>query len=441
MRALVVGAGGREHALAWGLARAGHEVLGAPGNPGLAGIGRCLALDAADPPAVAALAEELDADLVVVGPEVPLVAGVVDAVEARGRLAFGPRATGARLEGSKAWMKEVLADAGVPTARYGAFTDETAAAAFLDSLPGFYVVKTDGLAAGKGVIVTGSLTEAREAVRSYLSGEAFGAAGRTVVIEEGLTGPELSLLVLCDGRTDGAVPLAPAQDFKRIGEGDTGPNTGGMGAYSPVPIVGSDIVEEVMAKAVAPTLHALESRGVAYRGILYAGIMLTPEGLKILEYNVRFGDPECQVVVPRLASDLGAHLRESAEGKLRTPVAWRDEACVTVVLASEGYPAEPRTGDAIHGLEAAGEVEGVTVFHAGTRRGEGGDVLTSGGRVLNVTAVGATLSEARARAYQAVARISWPGVQYRRDIGGQIIEESLTHDICGQTTPRSEGAE
>jgi phosphoribosylamine--glycine ligase len=416
MRALVVGSGGREHALGWGLARAGHEVLGAPGNPGLAGIGRCLTVDATDPGAVAALADELDADLVVVGPEVPLVAGVVDAVEARGRLAFGPRAAGARLEGSKAWMKEVLAGAGVPTARYGAFTDEAAASAFLDSLPGFYVIKTDGLAAGKGVIVTESLPEAREAVRSYLSGKAFGAAGKTVVIEEGLTGPELSLLVLCDGRPDGAVPLAPAQDFKRIGEGDTGPNTGGMGAYSPVPIVGSDIVDEVMAKAVAPTLHALESRGVTYRGILYAGIMLTPEGPKILEYNVRFGDPECQVVVPRLASDLGAHLRESAEGRLRTPVVWSDEACVTVVLASEGYPAAPRSGDVIQGLEAAGEVEGVTVFHAGTKRDEGGDVVTSGGRVLNVTAVGPSLEEARARAYRAIDRISWPGLQFRRDI-------------------------
>jgi phosphoribosylamine--glycine ligase len=416
MRALVVGSGGREHALAWGLVRTGHEVVGAPGNPGQAGLGRCVAVDAADPAAVAALADDLDADVVVVGPEVPLVAGAVDAVEARGRLAFGPRAAGARLEGSKAWMKDVLAAAGVPTARYGAFTDEAAAHAFLETMGGFYVVKTDGLAAGKGVLVTESLPEAREAVRAYLSGEAFGDAGRTVVIEEGLTGPELSLLVLCDGRPDAALPLAPAQDFKRIGEGDTGPNTGGMGAYSPVPVVGPEVVDEVMAKAVLPTLHDLESRGVPYRGILYAGIMLTPEGPKILEYNVRFGDPECQVVIPRLASDLGAHLRESAEGRLRTPVMWRDEACVTVVLASEGYPASTRTGDPILGLDAAGEVEGVTVFHAGTRRNDGGDVLTSGGRVLNVTAVGSSLAEARERAYRAVERISWPGMQFRRDI-------------------------
>ncbi|MDQ3943700.1 MAG: phosphoribosylamine--glycine ligase [Actinomycetota bacterium] len=416
MRALVVGSGGREHALAWGLAAAGHEVVSAPGNPGMAGLGRCVAVHAADPAAVAALADDVNVDVVVVGPEVPLVAGVVDAVESRGRLAFGPRAAGARLEASKAWMKEVLAGAGVPTARHGAFTDEAGAHAFLESLSGFYVVKTDGLAAGKGVIVTESLAEAKEAVRAYLSGEAFGEAGRTVVIEEGLTGSELSLLVLCDGRPDAATPLAPAQDFKRIGEGDTGPNTGGMGAYSPVPFVGPDLVEEVLAKAVLPTLHALESRGAPYRGILYAGLMLTPDGPKILEYNVRFGDPECQVVIPRLASELGAHLRESAEGRLRTPVEWRDEACVTVVLASEGYPAAPRTGDAIDGLEAAGDVEGVTVFHAGTRRDEGGVLRTSGGRVLNVTALGSSLAEGRERAYRAVDQISWPGLQFRRDI-------------------------
>ncbi|MGH9041148.1 MAG: phosphoribosylamine--glycine ligase, partial [Acidimicrobiia bacterium] len=368
--------------------------------------------------------DDLDAELVVVGPEVPLVAGVVDAVEARGRLAFGPRAAGARLEGSKAWMKSVLADAGVPTARYGTFTDEDRAAAFLETLPGFYVVKTDGLAAGKGVLVTESLAEARDAVRAYLSGEAFGEAGRTVVIEEGLTGPELSLLVLCDGRPDAALGLAPAQDFKRIGEGDTGPNTGGMGAYSPVPMFGSDVVEEVMAKAVAPTLHHLEGRGVPYRGILYAGIMLTPEGPKILEYNVRFGDPECQVVIPRLASDLAVHLRESAEGRLWTPVEWRDDACVTVVMASEGYPAAPRTGDPILGLEAAGEVEGVTVFHAGTSRNEEGEVVTSGGRVLNVSGLGASISEARTRAYAAAERISWPGAQYRRDIAAKELAAS-----------------
>jgi phosphoribosylamine--glycine ligase len=425
VRVLVVGSGGREHALAHTLARSSgvREVIGAPGNPGIAALGRCLPVKADDPRAVADLADEVAADLVVVGPEVPLVAGVVDAVEARGRLAFGPRAAGARLEGSKAWMKDVLHDAGVPTARYGVFRNdsrerggEAAALNFLDTMGGLYVIKTDGLAAGKGVVVTTDRNEAREAVRAYLSGEAFGEAGRTVVIEEGLTGPELSLLVLCDGHE--AVPLAPAQDFKRIGDGDSGPNTGGMGAYSPVPIVGPEITEEVMAKAVAPTLEALGRLGAPYKGVLYAGIMMTPDGPKILEYNVRFGDPECQVVVPRLASDLATHLAEAASGNLATPLRWRDEAAVTVVLASEGYPAAPRTGDVIEGLDAAGEVEGVTVFHAGTAAvgGQSGAVRTAGGRVLNVTALGATLADARARAYEAAGRISWPGMQYRRDI-------------------------
>jgi len=424
LRVLVVGSGGREHALAHVLAgsAAVDGVICAPGNPGMATVGDCVPVAAADPEAVAGLAEKVSADLVVVGPEVPLVAGVVDAVEARGRLAFGPRAAAARLEGSKAWMKNVLEIAGVPTARYGAFTagGQEAALRFLDTLSDVFVVKTDGLAAGKGVVVTTDRAEAGEAVRAYLSGEAFGAAGRTVVIEEGLSGPELSLLVLCDGER--AVPLAPAQDFKRIGEGDTGPNTGGMGAYSPVPAVGPEVIEEVMARAVAPTLEVLGRLGAPYRGVLYAGLMLTPDGPKILEYNVRFGDPECQVVVPRLASDLAAHLAEAAAGRLETPLRWRDEAAVTVVLASEGYPAAPRTGDVITGLAAAAAVPGVTVFHAGTAPsigdpgGRPGEVRTAGGRVLNVTALGATLAEARSRAYEAAGKISWPGVQYRRDI-------------------------
>ncbi|HVW33560.1 MAG TPA: phosphoribosylamine--glycine ligase, partial [Acidimicrobiia bacterium] len=420
-RVLVIGSGGREHALAHALAASPvvDHVVCAPGNPGMATLGECLPVAAGDPGAVADLADQVSADLVVVGPEVPLVAGAVDAVEARGRLAFGPRAAAARLEGSKAWMKEVLSTAGVPTARYGAFgaDAEPAAFRFLDTLSDLFVVKTDGLAAGKGVLVTTSRAEAADAVRRYLSGAAFGDAGRTVVLEEGLSGPELSLLVLCDG--DRAVPLAPAQDFKRIGEGDTGPNTGGMGAYSPVPAVGPELVAQVMEGAVAPTLEALGRLGAPYRGVLYAGIMLTPDGPKILEYNVRFGDPECQVVVPRLASDLATHLAEAAAGKLATALRWKDEAAVTVVLASEGYPATPRTGDIIAGLDAAAEVEGVTVFHAGTAAGDGpGEVRTAGGRVLNVTALGADVAQARTRAYEAAARISWPGMQYRKDIGG-----------------------
>jgi phosphoribosylamine--glycine ligase len=314
-------------------------------------------------------------------------------------------------------MKEMLEGAGVPTALHASFgrADEDAALAFLGTLDGLYVVKTDGLAAGKGVVVTESLAEAEDAVRRYLSGEAFGDAGRTVVIEEGLRGPELSLLVVCNGDTDAAVPLAPAQDFKRIGDGDHGPNTGGMGAYSPVPIVGAEMVEQVMATSVRPTLHALVGEGVEYRGVLYTGLMLTPDGPKVLEYNVRFGDPESQVVVPRLASDLGELCRSAAAGEPLADIRFEEDACVTVVLATEGYPVAPRTGDAIEGLDAA-EATGVMVFHAGTRRRDDGAIVTAGGRVLAVSALGASLADARRRAYDAAGEITWPGRQLRSDI-------------------------
>ncbi len=425
MRVLVLGADGRAHALAWALENSASvdDVVAAPGNPGIAAMGkRCVPVDANDPAAVARLTAEIAPDLVVVSPEEPLVHGVADAVRAHGTLVFGPGADGARLEGSKAWMKSVLAEAGVPTARHAAFTadQEEEALAFLERLPGFYVVKTDGLAAGKGVIVTESVEEAREAVRADLSGRAFGDAGRTIVIEEGLTGPELSLLVVCNGTTEG-LPLAPAQDFKRIGDGDRGPNTGGMGAYSPVPIAGPDVVAEVMERAVGPTLHALAARDIRYHGVLYAGLMLTPEGLKVLEYNVRFGDPEVQAVVPRLASDFGQLCHDAAAGRTALDARFRDDACVTVVLATEGYPASPRKGDFIDGVDAAEQLPGVTVFHAATKQADG-RLMTAGGRVLDVTALAPTLAEARARAYEAAARISWPGVQYRRDIAAAAVD-------------------
>jgi phosphoribosylamine--glycine ligase len=420
MRVLLVGGGGREHALAWGLARSDEvdEIVAAPGSPGLEELGRCVPLDASDPAAIAEIADEVDAGLVVIGPEVPLVAGAVDAVTARGRLAFGPTAAAAALEGSKAWMKELLVLIGVPTAGHAVFGagDEDAAFAHLERMPGgTYVVKTDGLAAGKGVVVTDSIRDARDAVHDYLSGTAFGDAGRTLVIEEGLSGPELSLLVLCDGRD--AVPLAPAQDHKRVGDGDQGPNTGGMGAYSPVPLAGDAIVEEAMAKAVRPTLDELRMRGIEYRGILYAGLMLTVDGVKVIEYNVRFGDPECQVVIPRLKSDLFRHCFEAASGRLTTDVAFSDDACVTVVAAAEGYPAEVRRGDPITGVEAANQIDGVTVFHAGTAK-DGEQLVTAGGRVLDVTATAPTIREARERVYEALSRISWPGMHYRTDIAG-----------------------
>lgn len=409
MRAVVVGSGGREHALAHVLSRTA-EVVVTPGNAGI-------------PWSVAAPPEELEADLFVIGPEAPLVEGLADRLRRQGKRVFGPGADGARLEGSKAWMKEVLLSAGVPTARHGTFTEPEPALAFLETLPGLYVVKTDGLAAGKGVVVTESLAEARETVRGYLSGEAFGDAGRTVVIEEGLRGPELSVLAVCDGRT--AVALEPAQDFKRVGDGDRGPNTGGMGAYSPVPVAGPGVVSTVMERAIEPTLAALRSRDIDYRGVLYAGLMLTVEGPKVLEYNVRFGDPETQVVLPRLRSDLATLLAEAADGSLRSIPDFDDGAAVTVVCAAEGYPSAPRVGDPISGLDEANAIEGVTVFAAGVRADVGGRLVTAGGRVLSITGQGPDLASARARAYEAVSRVHWRGMHHRTDIAERAANEEI----------------
>ena len=399
MKVCVVGSGGREHALATVLRRH-HEVVVTPGNPGIPG-------------SVATPATEIDADLYVIGPEAPLVAGLADELRAAGKLVFGPGADGARLEGSKAWMKEVLVAAGVPTARHGTFTEAEPAFAFLDTLDGLYVVKTDGLAAGKGVIVTTSLEEARAAVLDYLSGDAFGDAGRTLVIEEGLTGPEVS------------VALAPAQDFKRVGDGDAGPNTGGMGAYSPVPVADQSVIDAVMNDGVLPTLAYLRSIGIDYRGVLYAGLMLTPNGPKMLEYNVRFGDPETQVVLPRLTSDLGELLASAAAGQLGAAPTFDDGAAVTVVCAAEGYPRDLRTGDVIEGLDDAQAVAGVTVFCAGVGANANGELITAGGRVLTVTGQGATLAEARQTAYDAVGKISWPGLQHRNDIASDAAAQRI----------------
>jgi phosphoribosylamine--glycine ligase len=420
MRFLVVGNGGREHALVWGLLRSASatEVFAAPGNAGIAQSALCFPVDPLDPSAVAQLADDLAVDVVVVAADRQLVNGVADAVRARGILAFGPDADGARLEGSKTWMKELLAAAAVPTARYGSFADEKPAREFLASLAPPYVVKTDGLAEGKGVLVTESLADATDAVRAYLSGEAFGDAGRTLVIEEGLTGPEISLLVLCNGDPDAARPLAPAQDFKRIGDGDTGPNTGGMGAYSPVPVASQGVVDRVMESAVMPTLHALEAQGIDYRGVLYAQMMLTADGPKVIEYNVRFGDPETQALMPRFSGDFAELVHSAAAGKGPLDTEFTDDACVTLALASEGYPVSPRVGDVISGLDADA-VQSVTVFHAGTKR-DGERFVTSGGRVLYVSALGDTIADARTRAYDAAEQIRWPGVYFRRDIAAGV---------------------
>ena len=405
MKVCVVGSGGREHALAHVLRRH-HEVVVTPGNPGIPG-------SVSTPPT------QIDADLYVIGPEAPLVAGLADQLRAAGRLVFGPGADGARLEGSKAWMKDVLVAAGVPTARHGTFTDADSAFAFLDTLDGLYVVKTDGLAAGKGVVVTTSIEEARDSVREYLSGAAFGDAGRTLVIEEGLTGPEVSVLAICDGTN--AVALAPAQDFKRVGDGDAGPNTGGMGAYSPVPVADRSVIDAVMNDGVLPTLEHLRSIGIDYRGVLYAGLMLTPTGPKMLEYNVRFGDPETQVVLPRFTSDLGELLAAAAAGSIDAAPTFDDGAAVTVVCASEGYPRDLRLGDRIEGLDAAQAVPGATVFCAGVDADAEGRLITAGGRVLTVTGQGADLASARQTAYAAVECISWPGMHHRNDIASAAV--------------------
>jgi phosphoribosylamine--glycine ligase len=409
MRVCVVGSGGREHALADVLARSS-EVVVTPGNPGIPGS------TPADP-------MEIEADLFVIGPEAPLVDGLADRLRGAGRLVFGPGTDGAHLEGSKAWMKEVVAEAGVPTAAYGAFTSVGPALDFLRQLRGRYVVKTDGLAAGKGVLVTESLIEAEDDVKAKLSGVSFGDAGRKVVIEEGLTGPELSVLAICDGER--AVPLAPAQDFKRIGDDDSGPNTGGMGAYSPVLSAGPDLVDEVMDRFVEPTLTCLRKRGIDYRGVLYAGLMLTAEEPKLLEYNVRFGDPEAQVVLPRLADDvdLGAMLAEAAAGTLRSEPRFRDDAAVCVVVASPGYPAEPRVGGIITGVEACQDVPGLRVYCAGVDRNAEGGLVAAGGRVLDVVGVAPTIAAARARAYEGVRKISFPGMQFRHDIATRAARQ------------------
>ncbi|MDQ6783804.1 MAG: phosphoribosylamine--glycine ligase [Actinomycetota bacterium] len=407
LRVCVVGSGGREHALAVALARTA-KVIVAPGNPAMTAPGISLS---------SAPATEVDADLYVIGPEAPLVDGLADRLRAQGRAVFGPGADGARLEGSKAWMKDLLAAAGVPTAAYGTFEEVQPAVELLRSLPTPYVIKTDGLAAGKGVLVTWSIDEAIADVEAKLSGAAFGPAGRRVVIEEGLSGRELSVMAICDGTR--ALALAPAQDHKRLGDGDTGPNTGGMGAYSPVPGVGPDMVAEVMARAVVPTLRALSGRGIDYRGVLYAGIMVTPNGPRVLEFNVRFGDPETQVVLPRWQGDVAAVLAAAAAGRLDLvdPPKFGNDAAVCVVLAAGGYPQAPVTGDPIDGMDVAAAVPGVAVYAAGVAYGPSGwDLVTAGGRVLGVTGTGHSLSAARQRAYQAVDAISWPAMVFRGDI-------------------------
>jgi phosphoribosylamine--glycine ligase len=403
----VVGAGAREHALAHVLSRTAQVVV-APGSDGIAADGIEVTSNSL---------LDVEADLFVIGPEQPLVDGLADPLRASGRLVVGPGADGARLEGSKSFMKELLVDAGVPTARHGTFDDAGRAAEFIRALGGTVVVKTDGLAAGKGVLVTDDLDEAITDVTAKLDGTSFGDAGRRVVIEEGLTGDECSLLVLLDGSS--AVALAPARDYKRLGDADRGPNTGGMGAVSPAPGVDDGVVGRIMREAIAPTVDELGRRGIEYRGVLYAGVMLTADGPRLLEYNVRFGDPEAQVVLPRLADDPYDVLCDVASGRLGSTPSFVGDAAVTVVLASPGYPEAPRVGQVISGLGDDGQLEGrpdgVHVYHGTTRRAAG-RFVTAGGRALSVTAFGSTVRDARARAYDAVGAIRFDGQQVRSDI-------------------------
>ena len=411
MRVLVIGSGAREHALCLALAAdpSVTALICAPGNAGTAAVAEQRGVDPLSTDAVAALAEQVRADLVVIGPEAPLVAGVADAVRAAGIVCFGPSAAAARIEGSKAFAKQVMAAAGVPTAEARAGSGAAAAAA-LDEFGPPYVVKADGLAAGKGVLVT---TDRDAALRHAASCE-------QVVVERFLSGPEVSLFCLTDGVT--VLPLLPAQDFKRLGDDDAGPNTGGMGAYAPLPWLAAEVVDEIVETIAQPTVDELRRRGTPFTGLLYIGLAITPDGPRVVEFNARFGDPETQVVLALLDSPLGSLLHATATGTLAAhpPLTWREGAAVTVVIAADGYPATPRTGDVITGAELPG------VLHAGTRRRADGAIISAGGRVLSVTATGPSLAAARDAAYARVAQVSLPGGQYRRDIALRAVQEEIT---------------
>ncbi|MGO1120285.1 phosphoribosylamine--glycine ligase [Rhodovibrionaceae bacterium A322] len=423
MKILVVGGGGREHALCWSLAASPDcsALYCAPGNAGIAEDATCVDIGAEDIDALVAFAKEKAINLVVVGPEAPLVLGLVDRLQAEGILAFGPSQAAARLEGSKGFMKDICAKYGIPTAAYQRFTDPADAKAFAAKLGAPVVVKADGLAAGKGVTVAMSLEEANEAIEDALVGGRFGAAGHEVIVEEFLEGEEVSLFGLCDGKK--ALVLPSAQDHKRVHDGDLGPNTGGMGAYSPAPIFTAEIAARACEETIDRLLSAMAAEGCPFVGILFAGLMITPAGeVKLIEYNVRFGDPECQVLLSRLDSDLLPVLTAAAQGDLgNQTLTFSQDKALVVVLAAEGYPGSYAKNTVIEDLAEASAADNLTIFHAGTGRSEQGDLISTGGRVLGVTAMGASVAQAQQRAYDAIDKISWPQGFCRRDIGWRAV--------------------
>ena len=421
MRILVVGSGGREHALCWSIAASPlcTKLFCAPGNAGIAAEAECVPVSAMDIPGIVDLAKREKIDFAVIGPEDPLAAGIVDALAAAGIKAFGPNKAAARLEGSKGFLKDFCARHSIPTASYARFTDRDKAIAHVRAKGAPIVVKTDGLAAGKGVVVAMTVEEALAAIDASMLDKRFGAAGAELVIEGFLEGVEASFFALCDGTN--ALPLAGAQDHKRVGDGDTGPNTGGMGAYSPTPLIDAAMRERVMAEIIRPTLAGMKKEGSPFKGVLYAGLMIGKDGPQLIEFNVRFGDPETQVLIPRLKSDLLPALIAAADGGLdRFELRWHDDTALCVVMAAEGYPETPRKGTEIRGLAEAAKVPGVTIFHAGTKP-DGARVLANGGRVLGVVGRGKDAKAAQAQAYAAVDKIDWPEGFCRRDIGWQVV--------------------
>jgi phosphoribosylamine---glycine ligase len=425
MNVLVVGSGGREHALVWKIAQSPlvNRVFCAPGNPGTAELGENVAIAVDDLQGLLGFAIEQQVDLTVVGPELPLSLGLVDLFEEHGLKVFGAKQNAAIIEASKAFSKDLMKKYHVPTAAYEVFTEVDPAIAFIDKTGIPIVIKADGLAAGKGVIIAQTRDEAVAAVTDMLSGNAFGAAGSRVVVEEFLKGEEASFLAFTDGKN--IIPLASAQDHKAVFDGDQGPNTGGMGAYSPAPVVTASIHDKAMAEVMRRTVDGMAAEGRTYRGVLYAGLMVDGENVKTLEFNARFGDPECQPLLMRMKSDIVPILLAVASGDLSgVEIEWHDKAAVCVVLAAPGYPGDYKKGDVISGLDAAGELEDVVVFHAGTKATPEG-IVTNGGRVLGVTALGTTVKEAIDRAYQAVSLISWPGMHHRKDIGAKAMNRAV----------------